>query len=212
MRRAAGSRALLVMYRGRLTIERYFVTDDATSLLPAALVARPLAAMAVGLALADGRIASLDSPVARYLPEWDDEAAWSHHHPAAPGGNQRAGNRRRHPRPAVSLALGRSCGPAGVRDLQGRAHVVRQRFRIERTRLPAGARARRLLQPVAGQYAARCSHRRTRHRHCHSKRMSTIACGAWWVPAAHNCSSTGAPACPRRTAAGARRHATCCAC
>jgi CubicO group peptidase (beta-lactamase class C family) len=72
--RGAGSRALLVMYRGRLTIERYFVTDDATSLLPAALVARPLAAMAVGLALADGRIASLDSPVARYLPEWDDEA------------------------------------------------------------------------------------------------------------------------------------------
>ena len=74
MPRGAGSRALLVMYRGRLAIERYFVTDDATSLLPAALVARPLAAMAVGLALADGRIASLDSPVARYLPEWDDEA------------------------------------------------------------------------------------------------------------------------------------------
>jgi CubicO group peptidase (beta-lactamase class C family) len=72
--RSAGSRALLVMYRGRLTIERYFLTDDASSLLPAALVARPLAAMAVGLALADGRIASLDTPVARYLPEWDDEA------------------------------------------------------------------------------------------------------------------------------------------
>ena len=46
--RGAGSRALLVMYRGRLAVERYFVADDATSLLPAALVARPLAAMAVG--------------------------------------------------------------------------------------------------------------------------------------------------------------------
>jgi len=72
--RSAGSRALLVMYRGRLAVERYFLTDDSSSLLPAALVARPLAAMAVGLALADGRIASLDTRVARYLPEWDDEA------------------------------------------------------------------------------------------------------------------------------------------
>jgi CubicO group peptidase (beta-lactamase class C family) len=72
--RGAGSRALLVMYRGHLAIERYFLADDATSLLPASLIARPLAAMAVGLAIADGRIASLDTPVARYLPEWDDEA------------------------------------------------------------------------------------------------------------------------------------------
>jgi len=70
----AGSRALLVLYRGTLAVERYFLTDDARSLLPAALVARPLAAMSVGIALAEGKIASLDDPVARYLPEWDDEA------------------------------------------------------------------------------------------------------------------------------------------
>ncbi|HEU5135970.1 MAG TPA: serine hydrolase domain-containing protein [Steroidobacteraceae bacterium] len=70
----AGSRALLVRYRDALVVERYFLTDDASTLLPAALVARPLAAMAVGVALAQGRIGSLDEPVARYLPEWDDEA------------------------------------------------------------------------------------------------------------------------------------------
>jgi len=35
--RSAGSRALLVMYRGRLAVERYFLTDDSSSLLPAAL-------------------------------------------------------------------------------------------------------------------------------------------------------------------------------
>ena len=69
----AGSRALLVLYRGTLAAERYFLTDDARTLLPAGLVARPLAAMAIGIALADGKIASLDTPVARFLPEWDDE-------------------------------------------------------------------------------------------------------------------------------------------
>jgi CubicO group peptidase (beta-lactamase class C family) len=69
----AGSRALLVLYRGTLAVERYFLTDDARSLLPAGLVARPIAAMAIGIALADGKIASLDDPVKRYLPEWDDE-------------------------------------------------------------------------------------------------------------------------------------------
>jgi CubicO group peptidase (beta-lactamase class C family) len=71
---AAGSRALLVTYRGTLAVERYFLTDDANSLLPAALVARPVAAMAIGIALAEHRVASLDEPIARYLPEWDDEA------------------------------------------------------------------------------------------------------------------------------------------
>ncbi len=71
---AAGSRALLVMHRGTLVVERYFLTDDASTLLPAALVARPLAAMAIGVALAEGRITSLDEPVSRHLPEWDDEA------------------------------------------------------------------------------------------------------------------------------------------
>jgi CubicO group peptidase (beta-lactamase class C family) len=72
--RAAGARALLVMHRGRLVLERYFVADDVGSLLPATLVVRPLAAMAVGVAVADGRIASLDTPLAGFLPEWADDA------------------------------------------------------------------------------------------------------------------------------------------
>ena len=69
----AGSRALLVQYRGALAVERYFQTDDASSLLPAGLVARPVAAMAMGIALAEGKIRSLDDPVSKYLPEWDNE-------------------------------------------------------------------------------------------------------------------------------------------
>ncbi|HEX6638589.1 MAG TPA: serine hydrolase domain-containing protein [Steroidobacteraceae bacterium] len=70
--RSAGSRALLVMHRGRLAIERYFVTDDSTSLLPATLVARPLVAMAAGIVGQD-RSGWLDAPVAGILPEWNDD-------------------------------------------------------------------------------------------------------------------------------------------
>lgn len=70
--RAAGSRALLVMYQGHLAVERYFAADDATSLLPAALIARPVVAMAAGIA-ADGRGNWLDQPVSAVLREWDDE-------------------------------------------------------------------------------------------------------------------------------------------
>jgi CubicO group peptidase (beta-lactamase class C family) len=70
--RALGSRALLVRHEGALIVERYFVADDQQSLLPATLVARPAVAMAVGLAMADGKV-TLDEPVSRWLTEWDDE-------------------------------------------------------------------------------------------------------------------------------------------
>jgi CubicO group peptidase (beta-lactamase class C family) len=72
--RDGGSRALLVMRGDELLLSRYFGVDDEHTLMPAALIARPMAAMAIGLALADGRIDTLDTPVSRYLKEWEDEA------------------------------------------------------------------------------------------------------------------------------------------
>jgi len=69
----SGVRALLAARGGRVVLSRYFGVDDQHSLLPAGLIARPLAAMAVGRALADGHIGSLDEPVTAYLPEWSDE-------------------------------------------------------------------------------------------------------------------------------------------
>lgn len=71
--RSAGSRALLVMYRGRLAVERYFVADDADSLLPATLIARPVVAMAAGI-VAEGRSGWLDAPLSAVLREWSDDA------------------------------------------------------------------------------------------------------------------------------------------
>jgi CubicO group peptidase (beta-lactamase class C family) len=72
--RALGSRALLVMHRGQIVVERYFIADDAGTLLPATVIARPIAAMSVGLALAAGRIRSLDVPVSTWLHEWEGDA------------------------------------------------------------------------------------------------------------------------------------------
>ena len=70
--RNAGSRALLVMRHGRLEIERYFAADDERTLLPAGFIARPVAAMAVGRAIAAGHIPSLDTPIGEILAEWTD--------------------------------------------------------------------------------------------------------------------------------------------
>jgi CubicO group peptidase (beta-lactamase class C family) len=71
--RDAGSRALLVMRADQLVLSRYFGVDDEHTLMPAGFIARPVAAMATGLALAGGDVASLDTPVAHFLGEWEDE-------------------------------------------------------------------------------------------------------------------------------------------
>ena len=70
--RALGSRALLVIHERQLVVERYFVADDANSLLPATVIARPIAAMAAGIAIAENAI-ELDAPVSRLLPEWEGD-------------------------------------------------------------------------------------------------------------------------------------------
>src|SRR5690349_16234343 len=70
--RDAGSRVLLVQRGDQLLLSRYFGVDDEHTLLPAGLIARPVAAMAVGLALREGKVA-LDVPVAQYLGEWEGE-------------------------------------------------------------------------------------------------------------------------------------------
>lgn len=75
--RAAGADALLVMHRGELQLERYFTGAARPSpfvLRPADFLARPLAAVAIGLAQADGRIESLDTPVSHWLTEWAGDA------------------------------------------------------------------------------------------------------------------------------------------
>jgi hypothetical protein len=73
--RAAGADALLVMRHGDLQLARDFTGDIGRDFpRPADFLARPLAALAVGIARADGRIESLDTPVSKWLTEWEGEA------------------------------------------------------------------------------------------------------------------------------------------
>lgn len=67
---AANSSAFLVWRKGALVEASYF--GDATRATPlvSRSLAKPLTAIAIGRAIALGRIASLDQPVVDFLPEW----------------------------------------------------------------------------------------------------------------------------------------------
>ncbi|MFO1427780.1 MAG: serine hydrolase [Steroidobacteraceae bacterium] len=64
------SLALMVWSAGRVVEESYFRGADATTTFPSRSLAKPLGAVAVGRAIALGRLRSLDQPVADFLPEW----------------------------------------------------------------------------------------------------------------------------------------------
>lgn len=64
------SSALLVAHRGQLVLERYFDGASADTPMLSRSLAKPLSAVAVGRAIALGRIRSLDQPVADFITEW----------------------------------------------------------------------------------------------------------------------------------------------
>jgi|GEM_PF-881281 len=71
---ASRSYALLVWQGGALRRERYWGGATAESRPEPASMAKTVLALAVGRAIAEGRIGSLDEPVARHLTEWRDDA------------------------------------------------------------------------------------------------------------------------------------------
>jgi CubicO group peptidase (beta-lactamase class C family) len=66
--------AFVVMHDDRIVFERYAHGHDARSLLNSFSIAKAVVGTLVGIALAEGRIASLDDPVARYRPEFAGSA------------------------------------------------------------------------------------------------------------------------------------------
>jgi CubicO group peptidase (beta-lactamase class C family) len=64
------TQALLVWRKGGLEHATYFGGADAATLINSKSMAKPMTAIAIGRAIALGKIASLDDPVAKYVPEW----------------------------------------------------------------------------------------------------------------------------------------------
>lgn len=66
---ANGTVALVVLRDGRLLHEAYFGGFTRETAINTFSVAKSMVSMLVGMALADGRLESLDDPIARHLPE-----------------------------------------------------------------------------------------------------------------------------------------------
>ncbi|MFM2053739.1 MAG: hypothetical protein RL456_1776 [Pseudomonadota bacterium] len=64
-----GTVALLVLRDGQVAYERYFNGRQRDTLLTSFSMAKSVVALLLGQAIRDGRIASTDDPVTRYLPE-----------------------------------------------------------------------------------------------------------------------------------------------
>lgn len=67
---ANNSSAFIVWRDGRIESEAYFGKTTATSPIVSKSLAKPLTALAIGRAIALGRIKSLDQPVADFITEW----------------------------------------------------------------------------------------------------------------------------------------------
>lgn len=64
------SSALIVVKNDEVVLEEYFDGTDATTPLNSKSLAKPLGVIAVGRAIASGKIASLDQPVSDFIEEW----------------------------------------------------------------------------------------------------------------------------------------------
>lgn len=68
------SSAFIIWQNGAVVHEEYFGDADADFLVNAKSLAKPLTAIAVGRAIMDGHISSIDQPVADFITEWKDDA------------------------------------------------------------------------------------------------------------------------------------------
>ena len=64
------SDALIVWRGGKIQLEHYYEGADENTLTSTQSMHKSVVALLIGIAIADGHIASADDPVSRYLPEW----------------------------------------------------------------------------------------------------------------------------------------------
>jgi len=70
--RSTKSTSLLVFHRGKLQYESYWEGSSAETPVYSFSMHKTIVGMAVGFAIADGKIGSVEDSVAKYLPEWSD--------------------------------------------------------------------------------------------------------------------------------------------
>jgi CubicO group peptidase (beta-lactamase class C family) len=71
---STAGQALIVLHAGRVELERYFAGTDASTPFSSHSMGRTLEALAIGIAVGQGKIRSIDDPASRYLVEWRDPA------------------------------------------------------------------------------------------------------------------------------------------
>ncbi len=64
------SSAFMVIHKGKVEAAQYFGGADANTLLVSKSLAKPITALAIGRAIALGKIKSLDQPVSDFITEW----------------------------------------------------------------------------------------------------------------------------------------------
>ncbi len=69
----SNSTAFMVWQAGRVVEATYFRGNDRQATFPSRSLAKPMSAVAVGRAIALGKIRSLDQPVAEFITEWRDD-------------------------------------------------------------------------------------------------------------------------------------------
>jgi len=69
---ASNGQALIVVHKGVVQLERYFGAAQASTPFSSHSFAKTLAALAVGSAITDGRIGSVDQAASQWLGEWRD--------------------------------------------------------------------------------------------------------------------------------------------
>lgn len=67
---ANNSNAFMVIHKGKVVAARYFNGADAATGIVSKSLAKPITALAIGRAIALGKIKSLDQPVVDFIPEW----------------------------------------------------------------------------------------------------------------------------------------------
>src|SRR5947209_2354693 len=66
--------ALLVVHEGRIVLQRQWNGYRPGSWTNSASMAKTLTALLIGIAVAEGKIASIDEPASRWIPAWRDDA------------------------------------------------------------------------------------------------------------------------------------------